>query len=231
MISYLHSLKNMTKNKSWFTLAFSWWSNHFWWHQEGRFFCWLGHVLTTTSTGTWACAFIVSVLLFLLWCTTCRPRRSGSCFAPNNAWPSPHLSQTPWPSRSVQKYIYVFFVLIKKYIYIYIYCELILIGYVYRESEERCDSKCSASFRSVGGCCEQWSAGILYQWEANWAWNSSISSHDCPLHEADQSVAHRDTCYKHRCQGPLIHLFYICSFLFLNCCQFACLNVGVRFVL
>lgn len=109
MISYLRSSKNMTKNKLWFTLVFSWWSNNFWWHQEGRFFCWLGYVLTTTSTGIWARAFIVFILLFLLWCTTCRPRRYGSCFAPNNAWPSPHLSQTPWPSWSVQKYIYMFF--------------------------------------------------------------------------------------------------------------------------
>lgn len=221
MISYLRSSKNMTKNKSWFTLVFSWWSNNFWWHQEGRFFCWLGYVLTTTSTGIWARAFIVFILLFLLWCTTCRPRRYGSCFAPNNAWPSPHLSQTPWPSWSVQKYIYVF-VLIKKEIYIY--CELILIGYVYREGKERCDSKCSASFRSVGGCCEQWSAGILYQREANWAWNSSISSHDCPLHEADQSMAHHNTCYKHCCQGPLIHLFYICLVVLVSKLLSICLS-------
>lgn len=88
------------------------------------------------------------------------------------------------------------------FVWFFIYCDLILIGN--RESEERRDSKRGASFGSVGGRCEWWSTGIVYQRETNWAWNSSISGDDCTLHETDRSMAHCHACYQLRYQGPLV---------------------------
>lgn len=66
---------------------------------------------------------------------------------------------------------------------------------LYREVEKGGDQEGIEGFGSFGRRCEQWGPGMLHQREANRARSSGFSGFNCPIHEADRSMAHCHSYY------------------------------------